>query len=111
LIDKNGKEVHKRIYITLDRPESVDELMKHRPSLRLNGELLRITRALPKFYPLYAQCVTGLMIKIHQSVNDNTAIGKLNEWDLRRYFQHFGTIRSCQWTNQDQTEALFTFAE
>jgi hypothetical protein len=110
LTDKNGKEVY-RIYITLNKQEDVDELMKHRSSLRLNGEPFRMVRTLPKYCPLYNRQVTGLKIKIHQTVNDNTHAEKINEFDLRKYFQQFGIIRKCEWTNKDQAEALFTFAE
>ncbi len=110
MIDKSGKEV-RRFYITLDRKESADELMKNRSNLRLNGEQLRITRTLPNTLVLYNQCVTGLNIKLHQYDNNNIPVGKLNEYDLRKYFENFGGIRNCRWINEDQTEALFTFQE
>ncbi len=95
----------------MNKPENVDQLIKHRSSLWLYGEQLRITRTLPKFCPLYNKSVTGLKIKIHQSVNNNATTIKINESDLRRYFQYYGTIRYCKWTNVDQTEALFAFKE
>jgi hypothetical protein len=110
LIDKNGKELY-NIYIILDTPENVHQLMKQRSNLQLHGKLLRITRSLPKFYPLYNKSVTGLKIKIHQSVDNNATTIKLNESYLRRYFKKFGTIRYCKWTNADHTEALFAFTE
>ncbi len=106
MIDKNGEELY-HIYITLNKPENVDELMNHRSSFSFNKEPLRITRTLPKFCPLYNKSVTGLKIKIHQSVGTV----KLNESDLRKRFRNFGIIRYCKWTNADQTEALFAFKE
>ncbi len=95
----------------LDKPESVDELMKNRSYLQFNGEQLRVTRTLPKSCPLYDRSVTGLKIKIYQSVDDNASTIRLNELDLRKHFQHFGIIRYCEWTNVDQSEALFAFSE
>ncbi len=109
MIDKNGKELY-HIYVILNRQEHVDQLMKQRSKLRIYGEPLRITRSLPKFYPLYNKSVTGLKIKIHQSVGNNATTIKLNESDLRKHFKNYG-IRYCKWTNADQTEALFAFAE
>jgi hypothetical protein len=44
-------------------------------------------------------------------VDDNASTIRLNELDLRKHFQHFGIIRYCEWTNVDQSEALFAFAE
>lgn len=104
-IDRLGREVQ-RIYITLDNSDSTTELMKNRSNLKFNGELLKITRTLPKSCPLFNQCVTGLKIRI-----DQTTAMRLNECDLKKYFQRFGIIRSCQWINKDETTALFTFDE
>lgn len=106
-----GKEIYTRIYIILDKVGNVDTLMKQRSNLRLNGEPLKITRTLPKSCPLYYRSVTGLKIKIFQSIDDNASTIKVNESDLRRRFERLGIIRYCQWTNKDQTEALFAFVE
>jgi hypothetical protein len=75
--------------------------------LRLNGEQLRVKRILPNSFPLYNQDVTGIKI----TINDNTSFGKLNENDFKKYFQQFSQILHCKWTNENQTEALFTFPE
>jgi len=96
-----------RIYFDLDRVESVDILIKNRSSWCPRTEQWRVIRTLPKYHPFYDRCVTGLKIKIDQSTN----IGKLNELDLRRRFDRFGRILHCQWINEEQTEALFIFAE
>ncbi len=95
----------------MNRPENVDQLMKQRSKLWFDRKPLRITRSLPKFCPLYNKSVTGLKIKIHQSMGNNANTIKLNESDLRRHFKNYGIIRYCKWTNADQTEALFAFTE
>ena len=106
MIDKNGKELQ-RIYVTLDKPKSVDQFMNDRSRLRLNGEQVKVKRNLPNSFPLYDRDVTGIKIII----NDNTSIEELNENDLKKYFQKFGQIIECKWTNTDRTEALFRFTE
>lgn len=97
----------RRIYFSLDRVESVDKLLKNRSVWCPPTEQWRVMRTLPKNILLYDRCVTGLKIKIDQS----TTTGKLAEFDLRSRFDRFGRILHCQWINEDQTEALFTFAE
>lgn len=109
-IVKIGREI-RRVYIKLGRLEDVDEIMRNRSSLKLHGEPLLVTRTLPKTYPLYDRCVTGVKINIQQPINQDVPTAKLNESDLRNYFQKFGSIRYCKWTNDDQTEALFAFME
>jgi hypothetical protein len=94
-----------RIYITLDKPESVDQFMRDRSGLRLNGEHVKVKRSLPNTFPLYDRDVTGIKIMIDY----NTSTGKLNENYLKKYFQQFGKILDCKWTNEDRTEALFRF--
>lgn len=96
-----------RIYFDLDGIKSVDKLMKYQSSWCSQTEKWKVIRQLPKYLPFYDRCVTGLKIKIDQSTN----IEKLNELDLRRRFNRFGRILHCQWINEEQTEALFTFAE
>lgn len=87
----------------------MDEIMRNRSHLQLNGESLTMTRTLPNSYPLHDRSVTGVKVRIHQSVENPTT--KLNESDLRNYFQRFGPIRYCKWTNENHTEALFAFTE
>ena len=101
----------RRIYIKLDKPSSVDVLMKNRSTLRFNKKQIRVTRMLPKSYIFYDRCVTGLKIKIHPPNRDNLFAGTLSELDLKKHFRHLGRIVSWQWLNTDQTEALFTFSE
>jgi hypothetical protein len=84
--------------------------MKQRP-FQLSGQPVRVTRTLPKSCPLYDRSVTGLKIKIHGSDSVHTSVDKPNDNDLMKYFQRFGKIRRCQWTDVDRTEALFIFAE
>jgi hypothetical protein len=96
-----------RIYFDLDRAESVGELIKKRSLWCSRAEQWRVIRTHRKDIPFYDRCVTGLKIKIDQSANT----GKLNELDLRKRFDRFGRILHCQWINEEQTEALFTFAE
>ena len=110
LIDKNGTEIY-RVYIKLTKLEDVNQMMRNRSNLQWNGEQLSVTRTLPKSCPLYDRCVTGVKISIHQSVDNDGSPAKLNECDLRKHFQQFGRIRYCKWTNDNQTEALFAFAE
>ncbi len=95
-----------RVYIGLDKVESVDLLMSNRSVWCPKTEQWRVIRTLPKYLPLYDRCVTGLKIRIDQS-----SVGNLNELDLRNQFRRFGRIRHCQWINDDRTEALFTFDE
>lgn len=106
MIGKNGKELQ-RIHITLNKLESVNRLMDDRSSLRLNGKQVRVKRSLPNSFPLHDRDVTGIKI----TINDNKSVGKLNENDLKKHFRDFGQILDCKWTNANQTEALFRFAE
>lgn len=99
----------RRIYFELDRVESVDKLMKNRSlwCSRTEQWRWRVIRTLPKDVPFYDRCVTGLKIKIGQSIHSE----KVNDFDLRKRFDRFGRILHCQWINEEETEALFTFAE
>jgi hypothetical protein len=84
--------------------------MKQR-TFQLNGQSLKVTRSLSKSCPFYNRYVTGLKITIDTTDSNDTLVGKLNENDLKKYFERFGEICKCEWTNADQTEALFTFAQ
>lgn len=100
-----GREVRRSVYVTFSNSNGVDQLMKNRSDLKLHGELLKVTRTIPKTYSLFDECVSGLKITIDQTNHE------LSESDLRKYFQRFGPIHKCEWINENQTEALFTFYE
>lgn len=100
-----------RVYVKLNKVADVNEIMRNRNRLQLNSEPVTVTRTLPKTCPLYDRCVTGVKVRIHPSTDKSTSTTKLKESDLRNYFQHFGQIRHCEWTNENQTEALFAFTE
>lgn len=106
LLVKNGKELQ-RIYITLNQLESVNRLMEDRSKLRLNGYPVRVKRSLPNSFRLHDRDVTGIKV----TINNYKCTGKVNENDLKRYFNNFGQFLYWKWINTCQTEALFAFAE
>lgn len=108
-IGRNGVECQ-YVFVTFQNPENLNEFMKNRP-LSIHGEVIRVTRSLPKFVFLSSRSVHGIKIKIHGDSNGEGNGRKLNESDLRNYFRDFGTILACHWTTSDRTEALFTFQE
>jgi hypothetical protein len=107
-----GKNVEdcQRVYISLTRPDAADEFMRKRP-FHLNERPLQVMRSLPKSYRLYDRCVTGLKITIHSVDSNHSTNDQVNESDLKKHFRDYGSIRRCQWTNPEQTEALFLFDE
>ncbi|UJR16586.1 hypothetical protein I4U23_003486 [Adineta vaga] len=109
IYSKNGNE-YQRIYVKIDSQKTVDEYMKSRP-FQLNGKPLIVMRTLPNTYHLYDRIVTGLKIKIQSLNNDHLLTRQINENDLRKHFQKYGTILRCQWTNKDKTEAQFQFKD
>jgi hypothetical protein len=108
--DKNGQE-YSRIYVQLDKSESVDKLMKCRP-LELYGQPLRITRNIPKKQPLHDRSTTGIKITILNHSNSRNLIKKLNKNKLVKYCEELvGIVKNFHWMNDEQTEALLEFDE
>lgn len=83
--------------------------MKHENFL-LDEKPVRVMRTLPPSFALYDRFTTGLQITIQPLIQKDCTLRKLTQLELINHFSKDGKIERCQWTNPDETEALFTYA-
>lgn len=101
----NGEE-RKKAFLNFTKEEQVNEMIKG-GSLFFQGHEMRISRYLPKSYPLSGHITTNLRLIIDDTQHQSEVRDKISEFDLKRYFQQFGEIVDCDW--QSRKEVILQF--
>ena len=99
-------EERKKAYLNFTKEEQVNEMIKD-GSLFLQGHEMRISRYLPKSYPLSGYITTNLRLIIGDTQRQSEVREKVSEFDLKKYFEQFGEIVDCDWQNRNEVILQF----
>ena len=97
----------KQAFLNFNNEESVNELIQGGSIIR-EGHEMRLSRYLPKSYPLANYFTTNILLTIDDVTKQmNKSQRKIPEFDLRKHFDPLGRIINCYW--QSDNEVILQF--